>query len=367
VRIACVVPGGVDSSGTERVIPCLLWLLEEWAREHDVQVFALHHDPRPGQWTVNGVPVSNAGARPRYARTVAAIAATHGRAPFDFLYAVWAEAGVPAGVAARLLRRPLILHLTGGDLVALPEIGYGLLLTRRGRIRLRIAAECAARVLVPSLPGRADASRRGIDAERVPLGVSLRAWPPVAPLRRHAGEPLRLVHVASLNAVKDQSNLLDAIARLRETGAAFHLDVAGVDTTGGAVQRHAAALGLLDHVTFHGFLPQLSLRPLLIGSHVLVVSSRHETGPIAALEAAVAGVPTVGTAVGHVAEWAPQAAVAVTPADPDALARAIFAIHEDEDRRLAIAAAAQQRAIAEDATWTARRVLAIAAEVQQPV
>ncbi len=38
----------------------------------------------------------------------------------------------------------------------------------------------------------------------------------------------------------------------------------------------------------------------------MIISSRHEAGPLAVLEAAVKGVPTVGTAVGHIAEWAPQ-------------------------------------------------------------
>jgi hypothetical protein len=40
----------------------------------------------------------------------------------------------------------------------------------------------------------------------------------------------------------------------------------------------------------------------------MVVSSRHEAGPVAVLAAAVAGVPTIGTCVGHIAERAPSAA-----------------------------------------------------------
>jgi glycosyltransferase involved in cell wall biosynthesis len=71
------------------------------------------------------------------------------------------------------------------------------------------------------------------------------------------------------------------------------------------------------------------------------------------LEAAVAGVPTVGTAVGHVAELAPEAAVAVPCGDPVALAAAIARVLADEPLRLSLAAAAQRRAVAEDAAHTA--------------
>jgi glycosyltransferase involved in cell wall biosynthesis len=81
------------------------------------------------------------------------------------------------------------------------------------------------------------------------------------------------------------------------------------------------------------------------------------------LEAAVAGVPTVGTAVGHVAEWAPDAAVAVPVGDAAALAERTDLLLADDGRRLALAAAAQRRAVAEDADWTVGRVEAVYREV----
>jgi glycosyltransferase involved in cell wall biosynthesis len=84
-----------------------------------------------------------------------------------------------------------------------------------------------------------------------------------------------------------------------------------------------------------------------------VHTSRHEAGPMAVLEAALAGVPTVGTDVGHVNEWAPDAAVAVPVGDARALADAITALLADEPRRLAIAREAQRRASAIDADSTA--------------
>jgi glycosyltransferase involved in cell wall biosynthesis len=86
----------------------------------------------------------------------------------------------------------------------------------------------------------------------------------------------------------------------------------------------------------------------------LLLSSLHEAGPYVLLEAAVAGVPAVGTRVGHLAEWAPDAALAVLPGDPQALAQGINRLLDDEALRLRVARAAQQRAIEEDADFTAR-------------
>ena len=73
-------------------------------------------------------------------------------------------------------------------------------------------------------------------------------------------------------------------------------------------------------------------------AHINVVSSLHEAGPLAMLEAAVAGVPTVGTAVGHIAEWAPAAALSACLGRARwACAPAIRRLLEDEGLRLQIA------------------------------
>jgi glycosyltransferase involved in cell wall biosynthesis len=168
--------------------------------------------------------------------------------------------------------------------------------------------------------------------------------------------------VGSLNRVKDQDTLLRAAARLRDRGVDFHLEIVGEDTLAGAVQRLASELDLAgtgsgDHVEFLGFLPQHLLRLHMEQADLLLVASRHEAGPVAVLEAAVTGVPTVGTAVGLLQEWAPNAAVTVSVGDAEALANETAALLQDEERRLQIAAAAQTLAIAEDADFTARATL----------
>ena len=90
---------------------------------------------------------------------------------------------------------------------------------------------------------------------------------------------------------------------------------------------------------------------------LLLLTSRHESGPLVVLEAAIAGVPTVGTAVGHLVDWAPHAAVTVPVGDAEALARETAALLADEDHRLRLAEAVQARAEVEDADWTALQIL----------
>jgi glycosyltransferase involved in cell wall biosynthesis len=169
----------------------------------------------------------------------------------------------------------------------------------------------------------------------------------------------RLIPVASLNRVKDQTTLLRALATLRTSGLNFHVDIVGEDTLQGTIQALCAQLGLSARIRFHGFLTQRQLRPVVESADLMIVSSRHEAGPLALLEAAVAGVPTVGTAVGHVQEWAPQAALAVPIGDSVELAGAIRRVLEDEELRLAIAHEAQRRATREDADYTAARFQAM--------
>jgi len=363
MKIALVLPGGVDRSGTHRVIPCLLWLIERLAAEHEVHVFALHQEPRPGRWPLLGAQVVNIGARPRWPRAVAALMAEHRLGPFDVVHGFWAAGpGLAAAAFARLAGVPNILTLPGGDLAALPDIGYGVRLSRRGRAMVRLALAGADRITVPSRQLGREAVALGIETIRIPLGVAIDRWPIRQP-RRRRDATVRLVHVANLNPVKDQATLLAALGRLAEDGVDYRLDVIGLDTLDGAVQERAAELGLADRIRFRGFLPHAETRPWIEAADLLVMSSRHEAGPLVALEAALAGVPTIGTAVGHIADWAPEAALAVPVGDAGALAAAVARLAADEAERLRIAHAAQALAIAEDADFTATRMLALYREL----
>lgn len=365
MKLALVVPGGVDRSGEYRVIPALLALLERLARTHEVHVFVLRQEAQPGRWELCGAMIHNIGDGATRRRAIAAIRAEHRRAPFALVQAIFSgSCGLLAVGVAKWLRLPSLVHIAGGELAALPGIGYGGRRTWRGRLREALVLRGANIVTVASMP-IIDALRAlGVQAQRVPLGVDLRVWPPLAPRRRGAGRA-KLIHVASLNRVKDQRTLLHALAILADAGLPFEIDIVGVDTLDGAMQRLAAQLGLQDHVRFLGFRTQRELRPLMAAADLLVMSSLHEAGPLVLLEAAVLGVPTVGTAVGHLVEWAPSAALAVPVGDAVALADGIRRVLADEALRLRLAGEAQRRAIREDADATARAFEALYALVSR--
>jgi len=355
VRVALVVPGGVDRSGEYRVIPALLALIERLAQRHDVHVFALRQAAAADSWDLAGARVHNIGLPYSHLRAVRALLSGHRSSRFDLVHAIWSgSCGLVAVMAAKMLGIPSLIHIGGGELVSLPEIGYGGSLRWRSRVREKLVLGAASVVTAASVPVIRELGHLGVTAQRVPLGVDLGAWAPCEPRQRSPGACARLIHVGSLNRVKDQRTLLFALAELAKSGTRFEMEIVGEDTLGGELQALAARLGISDCVNFHGFVPQRRLRALVAAADLMIMASRHEAGPVAMLEAAVVGVPTVGTAVGHIAEWAPNAATAVAVGDAAALGNAVGRLLAQEEERLHIACEARRRATREDADYTAR-------------
>ncbi len=346
------------------MIPALVALIGRLSADNDVHVFALNQEPRAADWELAGAHIHNIGSHPAYLRAIRLICKMHRARSFDVIHAIWSgQCGFVAAVSARLLGVPGLVHVAGGELVSIPEIGYGGGRTWRGRLRESLVLRAVSAVTAASEPTIEALSLLGVAAVRVPLGVDLKSWPPRGPVRREPGRRATLIHVASLNRVKDQATLLRALAELMSGGMDFNMDLVGEDTLRGEVQTLSERLGLSKVVRFHGFLTQRQMRPLMESADIMVISSRHETGPVAVLEAAVAGVPTVGTNVGHIAEWAPHAALSAPIGDWDRLAGSIRRLLEDEDLRLRIAREAHRRATREDAAFTAEQFCALYARL----
>jgi glycosyltransferase involved in cell wall biosynthesis len=357
VHVVLVLPGGVDRSGRERVIPALLWLIERLARRHRVTVVVLGQEPRPATWPLLGATVVNVSPENpgphRLARLIGrAVRAAGSQGRPDVVHAFWASvSGLVAVAAARRWRVPSVVSVAGGELAAFPDIGYGGGLGRGGRLIGRLAVTRAATVTVASDWMVDHLAQRGLRAHAVvPWGVdTTRFRPPDRPPTTN-----RLIQVANLNMVKDQGLLLRAVALARREVPDLTVEIVGVDTLGGTIQRLAADLGLDDTVRFAGFVPSDELPARFQAARLHVISSRHDAGPVAVLEAAACGVPTVGTEVGHVADLAKlDPPGARTARGAEGLAEAIVALLRDPAQRGRLADAARAWALRHDADATA--------------
>jgi glycosyltransferase involved in cell wall biosynthesis len=369
VKVAIIAPGGFDRSGRERVIPALIWLVERLARRHEVHVFVVGVTDEPCSYRLVGALVHDIGrvAGPpgirmarRWRRLIRALAQPAG---WDVLHAFWTvPCGLLAVLAGRRLDVPTVVSIGGGELVWLDEIGYGGAGSARGRagtaltLRLADAVTGGSRYVLEPLAGRKA-------ARSVPLGVDTVRF--AAPVQRPAGPPWRLIHVGSINQVKDQPTLLRGLRLIVDQEPRVHLDWVGEDTLHSAMEQLCIELGLRSHVTFHGFRPSDEVAPLFRAAHLHLLSSRHESQAVVVGEAAAAGVPTVGTRVGIVAELAPAAAWAAPVGDPAALAEGALALLRDPARREQIGRAAQEWSRQHDADWTAAQFEAIYASVQR--
>lgn len=100
-------------------------------------------------------------------------------------------------------------------------------------------------------------------------------------------------------------------------------------------------LGLVDRVTFHGYLDDP--RPVLARAHAALASSRKEGLGIAFLEAMAMGLPLVAVPVGGLVEIVEPAVTGLLSrsCDPRALGEAMSELARDRDRARALGGAAR--------------------------
>jgi glycosyltransferase involved in cell wall biosynthesis len=128
-------------------------------------------------------------------------------------------------------------------------------------------------------------------------------------------------------AVKDPLLWLEALARMAPRAAVQGL-MCGDGALRAAAEARAAALGL--RVVFTGFVPA---GEALAVCDVLMLSSRNEGLPLAALEAGGLGVPVAAPAVGGLADLVALGAVEGARRTPQALAAACLGLLGDAPRR----------------------------------
>lgn len=343
MKIGIVVPGFSADDG-DWCIPAQRSLVREMAREHQVHVVALRYPYRRGRYRVAGATIHAmggglAGGGRRIPFLLRAVAALVREGGFDAIHGMWAdEPGFVAVSAAGLLRVPSVVSLLGGELVGLPDIGYGSQLSRLNRLLVRVSLHQATRIAAGSSYLRRLARSYG-NEERflaLPIGVDTGLFQAGrAPSDLSLAGEVKLLHAGSLVAVKDQETLLQAVALTAQQVPGVHLHIAGEGPLRGCLEEVSASLGIGDRVTFHGRVPHERMPATYRAADLCVLSSRHEGQELATLEAAACGRATVGTAVGVLPDLAPGTR-AVPVGDARALAAALVEILNDPGRPAAM-------------------------------
>jgi glycosyltransferase involved in cell wall biosynthesis len=310
LTIGLVVPG-FSRNAAEWAIPVLQDYACRLGEEAEVVVFSLRY-PQRGDYRLGRLSHQAIGGGTRFGwrslaiwgQAVRAIVAHHRQRPFDLLHAFWAdEPGFTAVRAARLIQRPVIITIGGGELVYLPSIHYG---TQASWLRRQIITYALRRANAISAGSAYQAGlvyAQGIGREkvsRIPLGVDTRRFQP----RPLPAQRPTIVQAASLTAVKNQALLLNVVARVRQQIADVRLLVAGDGPQQSQLLELANELEIATAVQWQAKIAYPDMPHFYPQGHVYLQSSRHESQGVAVLEALACGLPLLGTPVGLLPEVA---------------------------------------------------------------
>ncbi len=335
MKIALLTPG-FSKDEQDWCIPFLYDLVKGLAEQHEVHVFALRYPPYPATYKFFGATVHAIGGHHSisgvkrfrlWMQTAQAIRAEHQRSNFDVIHAIWAdETGFLARELGARLHTPSFVTVTGGELVYLPEIDYGLQGGRfqRWLVHRALRVDC---VIAPSKIQAEFVRKLAPTAriETVPFGVDTELFHP-AVVPPHSP---RLIAAGSLIPVKNHALLLRAFAALKTPNA--QLEIAGEGFLQPQLETLARELGISDRVIFAGKVDHGELTAHFHVADIHILTSHHEGFGLVNVEAAACGIPTIGFKVGVVPELeARGGAITVESAE---LSNTIDMILQNEQRR----------------------------------
>lgn len=313
MRIAIVAPG-FSTHPNDWAIPALLNLARILAQKHHIHIFSQRY-PAKGIYQFDSLTHHALGGGQNFGpaslriwlRSSRAIIAQHKKTPFDLLHAFWAdEAGFSAVVAGAKIKRPVVVSLGGGELVAFPDIGYGAQRFLARRLTTRHALRKASLVTAGSNYQLDHCRTHRVPTCKLrlaPLGVDTRCFQPPQSSGSSTSQAT-IVQAASLVPVKNQILLLEIMRMVKKEVSNIKLNLAGAGLCRDELTKLADQLDLSQNITWHGQVPYPEMSRLYQQSHLYLQTSHHESQGMAVLEAMACGLPVLGTPVGVVKDTA---------------------------------------------------------------
>lgn len=306
MNIAFIVPG-FSTHAAHFAIPALQNLLVRFGKTHRVTVFSLRY-PENGVYEFQGIQHIAIGGGLRMGvlsgqvmgQAWRAIMQAHRAEPFDLIHAFWADESGFVGVNLGIyLKIPVVVSASGGEMIWFPEIQYG---TQGSRFRRWLVAQSLRRADVVTVGSAYQQALVHKSQPRqniiiAPLGIDHHQY--VKPDAQGSMPDTQfLIQAASLEAVKNQTLLLQVLALAREKMPALRLHLAGEGSLQASLMAEARRLGVFEQIVWHGKVPFLKMPAIYQQSHLYVQTSLHEAQGMSVVEGLTAGVPAIGTPVG---------------------------------------------------------------------
>ncbi|MEL6562460.1 MAG: glycosyltransferase family 4 protein [Bacteroidota bacterium] len=333
-RIAFVTVGGFGTGNFSQGIPILNRFVQGIAENHEAVVFSMY--PVNADFKESTFKVIAPKHQLSYLRKliwlIRAFRQENNRNKIALLHAFW---GFPSGLFGAVLklifRKPLLIHLQGGDSVGIPEINFGVMHRPKKKWLLKWSYGYADQLVVltdyqkEKLAGHFNRRK----PEVIPFGVDRNLFSKPA-ASRIVKAPYQLLHVGSLNRVKDQKTLLDAV-RILSNQTTIFLQILGEDILDGELQRYAETIGVYDMISFENYQQYGQLITYFHQSDLLIHSSLYEGQALVVAEAISTGLPVCGTNVGLISDLSDVCTIASPVGDSEKLAFNIWKVLKDEE------------------------------------
>lgn len=244
-------------------------------------------------------------------------------------------------LAKHVLRSRAVLFLHGGNLPV-----FGAAHPRRVQRVLRRADL----VLAPSDFLAATFRAWGFD---VPVIPNVLAFERYAYVERTSARP-RLMWMRTFHEHYDPLLGVEVLSRVAEVHPEVTMVMGGADHgLLAATQERARELGVLDRITFPGYLDAAGKAAAFADHDIFLNTNRVDNMPVSVLEAGACGLAVVATAVGGIPALLTDDVdgVLVPAGDAGAMAAAVLDLLADDDRYASLARGA--RALAERSGWPA--------------
>ncbi|MFN9862414.1 MAG: glycosyltransferase [Bacteroidota bacterium] len=334
-RIAIFMHGGVGGGFFSQGQPNIAALVSALAKDYAVTVysqFRANEEFSPPYQFVSAPDFLKMGTV-RWLWVVNVFLINHLKQKHQVVYAFWAyPAGFWCVVIGKIFHVPSIVHLQGGEVVALPAIQYGGLLRPRTRTAVKWTLQKATTVIALTHYQKKFAEEIvNRPYHVVSFGVDSNQF---RFQKKQFHQPLRCLNVGSFIPVKDQTILLECFAQLAQQVPAV-LQVVGEGYLESDLKAKCKLLNIDHLVTFSGFHPHAEIQKFYEWADVLIHTSLYEGQCLAVTEAAASGVLIAGTNVGLISDLGSDCCVVTEIGEFEELADRILATIQNLAERTA--------------------------------